>query len=846
MYKFTRAYILALSLIAVFTISSQILIQFFLKNQNKDATIINVAGRQRMLSQKITKHTLLLANPTNQANFDKEKEKLQETFDLWLNSHQALIKGDEKIGIPFQEKSQINKELFQKLKPHYQAIKENTEEILVLRYEDRSQIKDKILPNTILPEADFLALMNKIVSQYEIEAKQRIKNLRLIETVLMFATIFILILEALLIFRPIVSKAQTFIAELNEKNKQFDAVQEELRQNLEEFAANQEHLLINEQKLKYQFEKTEAVNQILSKSLNSLNNLDDFLQNVVETLSEVSFFNFIPGVAIFIKNEEGSFDLKAQKDLFPKVEKMCANIKEGECLCGLAIEQKKTQYANCLDGRHSNTYEGIEEHGHYNVPILYDNESLGALSVYLAEGHKKSQVEIDFLENIAGIIGAKIQAIETRRLLQRKNNQLLSTEEELRQNLEEITAIQENLEENQYRLKVALAENLSINNALDKSAIISITDLKGNILKVNDIFCQISGFTEEELLGKNQNIVNSGHHPKELWKELWATIGRGNTWRGEVKNKTKDGGFYWVDAVINPMYDEKGKIYRYLSIRYLITDKKAAEEEIIKINEDTSASIQYAQRIQEAILPTKKEIDVTLPEHFVFFKPRDIVSGDFYWYAHRGYKTVIAAVDCTGHGIPGAFMSLIGNDLLHEIVNVNNTTEPDKILNLLKEEVIRTLRQKEKQNQDGMDIAICTINRIPEDLEDVLGNSYLEYAGAANPLIYFQEGDMKRVKADKIIIGGFRNYQKDSYFKKHRIELDKPTTFYLFSDGIQDQFGGPEKRKFTPRRLRNLLQEIHQKPMEEQEKIINKTINDWLEEGKEKQIDDMLLLGVKV
>lgn len=268
------------------------------------------------------------------------------------------------------------------------------------------------------------------------------------------------------------------------------------------------------------------------------------------------------------------------------------------------------------------------------------------------------------------------------------------------------------------------------------------------------------------------------------------------------------------------------------------------KKEIEDQREQILSSITYAKRIQQAILPSKEEISETLPQSFVFFRPRDIVSGDFYFYAQNGYKTVIAAVDCTGHGIPGAFMSLIGNDLLNEIVNARGITEPDKVLNILRKEIIRVLRQKETQNRDGMDLAICTIEHYPKALYKELGTPCLEYAGAGNPLIYFQEGEMKRVKYDKIIIGGFNNYVQQEHFTKHRIPLDKPLTFYIFSDGIQDQFGGPQDRKFTPRRLRELLQEIHQKPMEEQEQIIAQRIDDWKRDSK--QIDDMLLIGVHV
>jgi len=271
--------------------------------------------------------------------------------------------------------------------------------------------------------------------------------------------------------------------------------------------------------------------------------------------------------------------------------------------------------------------------------------------------------------------------------------------------------------------------------------------------------------------------------------------------------------------------------------------KKHLEE----TNDDLKASINYAQRIQQAMLPSEEEVSQYLPEYFIFFQPRDIVSGDFYFVAQKNYKTVVAAVDCTGHGIPGAFMSLIGNDLLYEIVNIRNITEPNKILDILREEVIRALRQEASNNQDGMDLAVCVIDQFPEELADVLGTPKIEYAGAGNPLIYIQDGELHNIRPNKIIIGGFRNYIKEDNFKKHTIEINRPTTFYIYSDGYQDQFGGERGRKFAPRRLRELFLQIHEKPMEEQKEIVKNTFEDWKGAGKDnKQIDDVLVIGVRV
>lgn len=267
-------------------------------------------------------------------------------------------------------------------------------------------------------------------------------------------------------------------------------------------------------------------------------------------------------------------------------------------------------------------------------------------------------------------------------------------------------------------------------------------------------------------------------------------------------------------------------------------------------------SVRYAKRIQDSILLPPQDIIPNFNDAFIYFQPRDIVSGDFYWYAksesrpiyeeQHGFegiskifkgiedeKHVIAAVDCTGHGVPGAFMSLIGNDLLNDIVNLNGTTSPDAILNELSKSVRRTLKQEQTSNQDGMDMALCTINYATKEVQ---------FAGAKNSLVYIQDGEIKQLKGDKMPIGG-RDLYGGRSFTAHTISIEKPTYFYIFSDGFQDQFGGPNNRKFMIKRFRQLLFDIHHKPMATQHQILEETLKEW--RGPQKQLDDVLVIGFK-
>jgi len=256
-----------------------------------------------------------------------------------------------------------------------------------------------------------------------------------------------------------------------------------------------------------------------------------------------------------------------------------------------------------------------------------------------------------------------------------------------------------------------------------------------------------------------------------------------------------------------------------------------------KAYEDIRSSVQYAERIQTAMLPTLLSIRTTFPESFILYKPRDIVSGDFYWFGMVEGRAIFTAADCTGHGVPGAFMSLIGNDLLNEIIMARHITAPDQILNELHQGVVKSLKQDQNQIRDGMDIALCSVD---------LKNHILEFAGAKNPLIYIKNGKLQKVRGDKMPIGGSEKEGK-RIFKRHEFSINSQAehTFYMFSDGYQDQFGGPKGKKFMSKRFRELLFDIHQKPMPKQQEILDRTITDWMGE-KEEQIDDILVIGFKI
>lgn len=259
--------------------------------------------------------------------------------------------------------------------------------------------------------------------------------------------------------------------------------------------------------------------------------------------------------------------------------------------------------------------------------------------------------------------------------------------------------------------------------------------------------------------------------------------------------------------------------------------------ELDEKNKDITASIRYAKRIQDAILPPDDFVKKHLPNTFVLFKPKDIVSGDFYWMADKEDKVVFAAVDCTGHGVPGAFMSIVGHNLLDRIIIEQNILQPGLILDELNKGISDTLRQSDLEDntvRDGMDIALCTFNRT---------TAMLEYAGAYNAMWLIREGKLIEFKANKFPIGTMR-FDDNKKFTNHEIQLLKGDTVYIFSDGFSDQFGGPLGKKFKSNNFKQLLLDSIHLSMEEQGEVLDLAIQSW--RGSHEQVDDILVIGTRL
>ncbi len=269
-----------------------------------------------------------------------------------------------------------------------------------------------------------------------------------------------------------------------------------------------------------------------------------------------------------------------------------------------------------------------------------------------------------------------------------------------------------------------------------------------------------------------------------------------------------------------------------------ISEQKSYVEEqhdqIVIQNQEITSSIEYAKNIQQAVLPGKITLEKTLPDHFILFKPRDIVSGDFYWVEKKEEQIVVCAADCTGHGVPGAFMSLLGLTFLNEIVNYEGVLKSSEILNRLRSNIIRSMSHKHEAEQakDGMDLALVVIDR-------QLG--MLEFSGAYNPLILVRNGELIEYKGDKMPVG--KHIVEEKPFTSQRIQLEHEDMIYMYSDGFPDQFGGEKGGKYKARPFKNFLTSISSEPVKEQAGLLETELKNWM--GKEPQVDDILVTGIR-
>jgi len=449
------------------------------------------------------------------------------------------------------------------------------------------------------------------------------------------------------------------------------------------------------------------------------------------------------------------------------------------------------------------------------LPMYHEEHVIGCITAQSFEKNAYTNYHVEMLRALASYTTIAMYNASTFKILEQKNKEL---------------------------------ENLSI-VASETDNAVYIMDGEGNLEWANEGFTKLTGYTLEEYKKeKGSNLLKLSDNPviesvlEEIVKTKQSII-------YEAKSTTKDNNEIWLQTTLTPIFGDGNKLKSLVAIDSDITEMKLAEVEIKKQKElvemkskelqqalkDVVDSIEYARRIQEAILTSDEYLKHILPEHFIFYKPRDIVSGDFYWGVEmENNKTVIVAADCTGHGVPGALMSMVGNSLLNETILEHRVEDADEILNRLRDGVIKALKQKgeDQEARDGMDMALCIIDR---------KKNTIEFAGANNPLYHVTNGELITTKGDKQPLGYQRS--KVTPFTKHKMQMKAGDAIYLFSDGFADQFGGPSAKKFKYRQFRELLLSIQDQPMKKQGETLQNTFETW--RGDLEQIDDVCVIGIK-
>ncbi len=453
-----------------------------------------------------------------------------------------------------------------------------------------------------------------------------------------------------------------------------------------------------------------------------------------------------------------------------------------------------------------------------------------------------------FLIIVLSLLGLIVRSYNR---IRRLNEMLRDKNEQIERQKEELEIQAKQLEEFNKEL-----EKLSLVAARTDNSVI-IMDRDGNFEWVNPGFTRLYGYTLQLL--KNEvgtNIRAISGNPK-IEEYLEYCIENKSTVNYEVKNYTRAGEIVWVQTSLTPILNEKDEVVKLFAIETNITKLKQQEREIRQKNEELRRqrdvlqehkeqielqntlikdSIRYAKTIQSAILPQKKNLDKYY-NNFIIYLPRDIVSGDFYWFGRVSDKTYfLAVVDCTGHGVPGAFMSLIASRMLSEIILERNIHDPKDVLNMLNETVIDTLNQRYTDNNDGMDVCLVRVDEADDEYN-------ITFSGAKRPLFYYkrENGKVKRIKGARKPIGGIRAIQSPLNYEDQTLVMKRRDIIYLTTDGIIDQ-NNPKRKRFGTPRFLDLLNEVKDFDLVKQQDYIQKVLKDYMKE--EQQRDDITVWGV--
>lgn len=934
--------------------------QFGSAFQPPNTRLINLAGRQRMLSQQISKLCLQLQQIQDTNEYQKKLREFRDAFQLLEKAHLGLQFGDQELYLPGQNNAEV-KALFDKIDPLFYEIHQASKTILAFNQPPQDKETRQKLSTAcqviLSKEADFLYIMNKITYAYDRESERKINYKYQVELVWLFAKLMLIALVTIFFVFPSVKQLRALFNRLSqEKNEQknqlstYKSDNQSITQDLHYLQSEIKQAKLNEDRYYQLLQKNNA--GIFVHSLEKFiycnpktaqifgyNDLElgrmsllDLVHPTYQSLFKPENLQQIANIGLPFRQEVEIYSGKGEVIWIDLIINILKNKNSEVEFLGSFLEVTDKRLAanrlrdayKIVEDNQMNLRELMLEISAQKINMERQAESLKAANLQIAISNK--DLEDQRAKLAEALVQIKITEHKFRALFERSddcfmiiengyivdcndaalNLYKLKEKEEIYAGLESLSpplqpdgkssfskaremlllAGRQGYHRFEWLAQKSSGEQFFIDVSLSS---IQILDKKIFYVIIRDITAQKeleNKLTQNEaMLAEAQEIAGLGHWEinfedfttrwsAQMYEQYGMDINMNNppnpnnyfdflhpddralvtTTIQKTKQKEAvelehrifkpNGEMRYLYSIAKGLFNNNGDWVGCYGTSLDITELKQTELALKERNKEIIDSINYAQKIQQAILP--KDIDILryFSEYFIYFKPKDIVSGDFYWIGYRNYRAVIASIDCTGHGIPGAFMSMIANDLLNEIVNKEGINSPNQILDELRIGIRRVLRQEETQNQDGMDISICSIDVLPEEYKDFLKYPKLEFSGASQPLFVIQNNELKTIKADKISIGGVSFFEKDQRFTRNVLDINTPTTIYMCSDGFKDQFDEHNKRRFSFNRFKELLLSIHQKPMAEQKQILDESLKLWM--GNSEQVDDILVIGLRV
>lgn len=376
------------------------------------------------------------------------------------------------------------------------------------------------------------------------------------------------------------------------------------------------------------------------------------------------------------------------------------------------------------------------------------------------------------------------------------------------------------------------------NELLNLTSMVTITDLQGTIIYVNDLFCKVSGYNRHHVIGRTHELIRHSDLNDMTIANIWRSLRNGQTWQGIIKSRRVDDSIFWSQTTVAPVTDETGEPVRYVWVRQDITDLKQAEHDLFiakqRADQQLLDNVKNAHRIQNALLPCENELRSVFPSSFLLFTPQHSISGDLYWMSSFQDESVVVLGDGTGHGVSASFVSLMALTCLKYAVEDMRLTEPGAVLTHLNAFMYRAMnKHKGSGLSESVDLAFCRFNH---------KTRHLSYASGKSRTYLISKGTITELERGEVSIGSAP--EEESKFQTQEIDLEPGDRIFMMSDGLADQFGGDRNKRMGSRHVRELLLLTCRLPMHEQKEIIRQNFLLW--KGTNEQTDDLSVIAFQV